>query len=264
MPGFQQTLAPLTLQVEQVDNGQSRIQVRPNSFTGPADQAFSAGNGKVAELVASLSGDPEGIRSIDRVQWFRDGEAIASDGTPQNSILLATEPGVYRFEATTTDNQGYTTNQSSGLIQIDPAGSVPSQSHLALGGLQTLWRLAEDGRSVERFDSTSLRMRQVDMAGAPGYLAISAASDGRAWALDNDGYACIYDAIGNRFIRQDGSGSGAEQRLNLGGGWRQIVAARGGSNTVPALWLLRDAPSTAAATWPTCPAPWPRARLSPI
>ena len=242
LPGFQQTLAPLTLQVEQVDNGQSRIQVRPNSFTGPADQAFSAGNGKVAELVASLSGDPEGIRSIDRVQWFRDGEAIASDGTPQNSILLATEPGVYRFEATTTDNQGYTTNQSSGLIQIDPAGSVPSQSHLALGGLQTLWRLAEDGRSVERFDSTSLRMRQVDMAGAPGYLAISAASDGRAWALDNDGYACIYDAIGNRFIRQDGSGSGAEQRLNLGGGWRQIVAARGGSNTVPALWLLRDAP----------------------
>lgn len=241
LPGFQKTLAPLNVQVEMVDNGQSRIQVRPYRFTGPADQAFSAGNGKVAELVASLSGDPEGIRSIERVQWYRDGAAIASDGYAQNSILLATEPGVYRFEATTTDNQGYTTTQRSGLIQIDPAGSVPSQSHLALGGLQTLWRLGKDGRSLERFDSTSLRMRPVDMAGVPGYLAISAASDGRAWALDNDGYACVYDAIGNRFLRQDGSGSGAEQRLNLGSGWRQIVAARG-SNTAPALWLQRDAP----------------------
>lgn len=261
LPGFSRTLAPLSVQVEKIDNGQSRILIQPYSFNGPADQAFSAGNGKVAELVASLSGDPEGIRSIDRVQWFRDGAPIQGYGTNERSILLATEPGDYRFEATTTDNQGYTTTQSSGLVRIDPAGSVPSQGHLALGGLQTLWRLAGDGRSVERFDSSSLRLRPVDMGNTAGYLAISASSDGRAWALDNEGIACVYDDAGNRFIRLDGSGLDANNPdstlPNLGSGWRQLIAARG-STTAPSLWLLGDIPQNGGsnvAYLPGIPAP---------
>ena len=36
-------------------------------------------------------------------------------------------------------------------------------------------------------------MRPVDMGNTAGYLAITASSDGRAWALDNEGVACVYD-----------------------------------------------------------------------
>ena len=245
LPGFSRTLAPLNVQVQMVDNGPATLQIRPYTFSGPADQAFSAGNGKMAELLATLAGDPEGISSIEGVQWYRDGVPIGSAGSPDRSILVALEPGNYSFEATYTDTQGYRTTLRSGRIQIDAAGSVPSQSRIATGGLQTLWQLESDG-GVQRFDSRSLRMRAVERDGTSGYLAISAASDGSAWALDNDGVACVYDDASNRFIRLDGSKQGdANQpdttRPDLGRGWRQIVAARG-SNTAPALWLLKDAP----------------------
>ena len=240
-PGFSRTLAPLSVQVQMVDNGQASVEISPYSFVGPADQAFSAGGGRQAELVARLAGDPEGVQTIEAVQWFRDGVPIDSLGSAQQSIVLAGEPGRYSVEATYTDGQGYRSTVRSGAVPIDPAGGVPGQSHLAVGGLQTLWQLAEDGRSVTRFDSSSLRMRPVEMAGAPGYLAISAASDGSAWALDNQGYACVYNAASNRFIRQDGSDADEGPQLNLGRGWRQIVAARG-SQGAPALWLLDDTP----------------------
>jgi hypothetical protein len=194
----------------------------------------------MAELVATFAGDPEGITSIEGVQWYRNDTPIPSSGTPDRSILTALEPGNYNFEAIYTDSQGYRTTLRSGRIEIEAAGSVPRQSRVVIGDLQTLWQLGNDG-GVERFDSNSLRMRAVDTAGSPGYLAISASSDGRAWAIDNDGYPCLYDATVNRFLRQDGSGSDAGQRLNLGSGWRQIVATRG-SSTAAALWLLGDAP----------------------
>jgi hypothetical protein len=126
LPGFQRTLAPLSVQVEMVDNGYATLKIRPYTFSGPTDQAFSAGNGKLAELVATFGGDPEGIASIEGVQWFFDGVPFASYGSPDRSILAATEPGNYSFEATYTDTQGYHTTLRSGSVRDRVSLCIPT------------------------------------------------------------------------------------------------------------------------------------------